>query len=66
MALTVVALGRLLLSLLVPVNEQDPEPVVSERHRVFLAILIAPLFVAAVFAESLLRWASLSLQFIFW
>ena len=73
MALTAIAGGALLLALIAPAEKKETTDQVSSKlqtlpndQRVFLSLAAAPLLVAALFAESLLRWASLSLRFIFW
>jgi NADH-quinone oxidoreductase subunit N len=69
MMLTVVATGRLMLALLVngPAEGRPASNEAEERGRkVFLAALLAPLAFSTFLAEPLLRWASLSLRFIFW
>jgi NADH:ubiquinone oxidoreductase subunit 2 (subunit N) len=71
--LTVVAMGRLLLNLLIPVppleaageRSQGGDGILRGR-KIFLLALGAPLALASVFSDALLRWASLSLRFIFW
>jgi NADH-quinone oxidoreductase subunit N len=71
MTLTVIATGRLLLQLLLPLaapgEQRDAEPAEGSRSRqVFLLSLLVPLALSTFLAEPLLRWASLSLRFIFW
>lgn len=71
MTLTVVSAGRLLLTLLLPSTEKTAGdsrtgPSLAVEQRVFLFCLGVPLVLAPIFADSLLRWASQSLRFIFW
>ncbi|MFN7685745.1 MAG: NADH-quinone oxidoreductase subunit N [Oligoflexia bacterium] len=66
MTLTIVAAGRLLLVLILSEGESCDKVETSQVSKIFLLALLIPLFGAAFFAEPLLRWASLSLRFIFW
>ncbi len=69
MTLTAIATGRLLLGLLVtgPAGARaDMEGEDDRGRKVFLLALLLPLVLSTFLAEPLLRWASLSLRFIFW
>jgi hypothetical protein len=80
MTLTAISAGRLLLALLLPSpstgmrteagSETDAGASsltgLAVEQKAFLFCLGIPLVLAPIFADSLLRWASQSLRFIFW